>query len=146
MGEPIPFPDPPPHGGFRARMAAGSLSRQAALKELQATYNARLDYLEKQLGTAVQIGKAQLEVQANEYLRDLEAKHLEALAEIGIRNEDARARALIKLNDSTVVRLREVEQKDWPETMIRETIAKILSRQKQTSEKIMAELGGPSGA
>lgn len=139
------MPDALVAGGFRTRIAAGALSRKAALQELHATYEARLEYLNKKLDTAVQVGKAQLEVQANEYLRELEAKHLEALAEIGIRNEDARARALIKLNDHTVERIREVQNRDWPDVMIQDTIKQILSRQSQTARKIMAELGETMG-
>ncbi len=86
--------------------------------------------------------KTQADVLAKEYLSELDARHLEVLTEIGLRNKDTREKALLELTDRTVEKLREVQAKDWPEALIEDTIDKLLGLRQRLVDEILEELGG----
>ena len=118
------------------------LSRKATLKALEAHYSSQLDALTYSLTKAVQVQKARADVIAEEYLKELDARQLEMLAELGLRNKDTRERALLKLTDTTAARVKEVQEKDWPEQLVKDTLLELFTLRKRVVAEIMKELGG----
>lgn len=127
--------------GILAKFQQGRLSRKASLEAMRLKYDSQIEALSHNLTKACQVEKAKADVMADEYLKELDAQHLLVLSELGLRNKETREKALMKLTQSTVDRLKEVQQMDWPESMIQETIQEILELKKRAVVDIMNELG-----
>lgn len=138
----VALPDATAPQGILMRWRENKLGRKAALRALEAHYDSQLDALTHSLTKAVQVQKARADVIAGEYLRELDARQLEMLAELGLRNKDTRERALLELTEMTAAKLREVQDKDWPAELIRDTIGELLALRKRVVSEIMKELGG----
>jgi hypothetical protein len=138
----VALPDNTAPQGILTRWRENKLGRKAALRALEAHYDSQLDALTHSLGKAVQVQKARADVIAGEYLRELDARQLEMLAELGLRNKDTRERALLELTEMTAAKLREVQDKDWPAELVRDTIGELLALRKRVVAEIMKELGG----
>jgi len=78
---------------------------------------------------------------AEEYLKKLDAKHLEVLAQLGMRNASTRWKAVTDLTDMAVAQVREVEGKEWPEKLIKNTVEKVFALRERVAAEIMKELG-----
>ena len=137
-GLPIQCEDPQ---SLLAKYQKGRLSRKASLEAMQATYDSRIEVLNHQLMKAVVVEKAKADVLAEKYLKELDSQHLVILSEMGLRNKETREDALMRLTQSTVNRIRELQQMDWPESMIKETFDQILELKKRAVGEIMSELG-----
>ena len=127
--------------GILAKYQEKRISRKASLTAMKATYDAQIEVLNHRLTQAVIVEKAKADVQAEEYLQQLDAEHLAVLSEMGLRNKETRERALLRLTQSTVDRIKEVQDMDWPESMIKETMTQILALKKRGVDEIMSELG-----
>lgn len=138
----VALPDTTAPQGILMRWRENKLGRKAALRALEAHYDSQLDALTHSLTKAVQVQKARADVIAGEYLRELDARQLEMLAELGLRNKDTRERALLELTEMTAAKLREVQDKDWPAELVRDTIGELLALRKRVVAEIMKELGG----
>lgn len=137
-----PIPDAKAVQGILAKWRSNNLERGAALAALKENYTSQLDVLKHCLTAAARVKKTQADVMAEEYLKELDARHLEVLTEIGLRNKDTREKALLELTDRTVEKLREVQGKDWPEALIEDTIQKLLGLRERLVAEILEELGG----
>jgi hypothetical protein len=131
--------------GILGQWRANKLGRKAAMESIQLHYTSQLDALAHQLAKAAQVRKAQADVMAEEFLKELDTQHLAVLTEFGLRNKETRERALIELTDATASKLREVQEKDWPEELIRDTIMQLFSLRKRVVSEMMKELGGEYG-
>lgn len=127
--------------GVLAKFQQGVMTRKASLEAMKLRYDSQIEALGHQLAKACQVEKAKADVVADEYLKELDAQHLQVLSELGLRNKETREQALMKLTQSTVNRLKEVQQMDWPPSMIEETIGEILELKKRAVAEIMNELG-----
>jgi len=123
---------------FRER----KISRKAALKALEASYNSQLDALTHSLVKAVQVQKTRADVVAEEYLKELDARHMEVMDELGLRNKETRERTLVTLTDQTVAKIKEVQAKDWPPSMIADTMNELHKLRKRFIAEMMKEVGG----
>lgn len=136
-----PVPDAKAMQGILAKWKASTLERRAALEALKENYGSQLSVLKHCLTAAAKVKKTQADVLAKEYLSELDARHLEVLTEIGLRNKETREKALLELTDRTVEKLREVQAKDWPESLIEDTIGRLLGLRERLVEEILEELG-----
>ena len=127
--------------GILAKYKANKLERKAALKALEKSYSGQLSVLEHQIVKAEGLRKTEISVLAEEFLKDLDARHLEVLAEIGMRNKGTREAALVNLTEQTVEKLKDVQQRDWPESLVRDTVRDLLELRERLVREIMEELG-----
>lgn len=127
--------------GFFMGLKQKKLEKQATMRELETFYEKRLDVLTYKLEQAGKVEKARSHLIAEEYLKELDAKHLEVLSQIGLRNKDTRERGLLQLTDMTVARLKEVHDKDWPPELVNETIQELFALRKRYVAEMMQELG-----
>lgn len=138
----VDAPDPNAAQGILAKFKKNQLSRRATIQALETHYETQLDTLKYSLAKASQVQKARADVLAEEYLQQLDARQLEVLSELGLRNKDTRERALLDLTEMTVAKLREVQEKDWPDELRRDTIEELLGLRKRAVAEMMRELGG----
>ena len=89
-------------------------------------------------------GKARADVDYENYLKELDAEHLEVLAELGLRNKDVRERTLLQLTEMTAVKLKEVQAADWPNELKDATVNELFELRKRFAAEMMKELGGDS--
>lgn len=137
----IQVPELSAPSGILSQFKANLIKRRSAMAALQTHYDSQLDVLSHTLARAGQVEKSRADVVAEEYLKELDAKHLEVLAELGMRNKETRERALIALTDQTVIKVREVMSKDWPEELIQETLQELFTLRKRVIAEILRELG-----
>jgi len=137
----IAAPDPSILQGVLMRWKSGKLGRKAALELLQLHYDSQLDLLREGLVQAVKVHKTRFRVDADEYLKILDGRHLEALTKLGMRNAFVRWKAVIDLKDMLVAKLNEVRAKDWPPSLKAETIKELMDHQKLVAGEMMRELG-----
>lgn len=138
----VDAPDPNAATGIIAQFRRNQLSRKATIAALKEHYDTQLDTLKYSLAKASQVQKARADVLAEEYLQQLDARQLEVLSELGLRNKETRERALVELTEMTVAKLREVQDKDWPDEIRRDTIEELLGLRKRAVAEMMRELGG----
>lgn len=138
----VALPDTSASRGIVMQWKENKLGRKAALKALEAQYNGQLDALTHSISKAVQVQKARADVVASEYLRELDARHIAMMAELGLRNKDTRERTLITLTDQTAARLAEVQSKDWPEELIADVMNNLFTLRRRVVAEMMKELGG----
>jgi hypothetical protein len=127
--------------GILAKFQKQILSRKASIEALKARYDSELEFLTHKLSKACQVEKAKIDVMAEQFLQELDAQNLQVLSELGLRNKETRERALLALTESTVAKLKEVQEKDWPPTLIDSVVGELLALRKRVVDEIMAELG-----
>jgi len=130
--------------GILANFKAGKIKRTVALQALEDNYNTQLDVLKHQLKQAALVKRTQIDVLAEEFLKDLDSRHLAVLTEIGLRNVDTRVKALVDMTDQAALKLREVQAKNWPQQLIDETIQNILLLRTRMMHDLMKELATDS--
>lgn len=81
---------------------------------------------------------------AREFLAKLDADYQLVLQGIGVANEGARQETLKRLGDQTALSLKEVNEADWPDFMVSETVKVITTRYLNFLEEIKKDLN-PSG-
>ena len=127
--------------GFLAKLGEGKAKKHAVLKMLALKHNAEIDMLEARLTKLVKAQKVHADVVAEEYLNRLDARKLELLTELGIRNVNTRQTALVQLTNTTVAKIKEVQAMDWPEPLKERTIHDLLALLKRFNLQVMEELG-----
>ncbi len=127
--------------GILSQFKANTIKRKAALAALQTHYDSQIDVLAHTLSKAAQVEKSRADVTARQFRKELDSKHLEVLAQLGMRNKDTRERALLDLTDQTTARLLEVGQKDWPQHFKDTVIKDLMVLHKRYIDEIVAELG-----
>jgi hypothetical protein len=104
-------------------------------------YDAEIDILSSTLKQIVRVRTIHAEVAAEKYLNQLNAKHLEVLTQLGMRNVNTRQRAMVELTNTTVAKIKEVQASDWPDSLIDQTIHDLLLLLKKFNLKLMEEMG-----
>ncbi len=128
--------------GILAKWRANQMGRKAALDALAAQYSGHLDLLKHNIIEQVKVGKERISVAAEEQLKELDAKHLEVLAQLGLRNADTRLKTMADVTDMVVARLKEIEEKDWPMPLKEEMITKAFALRDRVIAEIMKETVG----
>jgi hypothetical protein len=134
--EPVAKPD-----GVVTQYKANKITRRAALEHLEVWYKAQLEVARHRLTEVARVRKAEATQLAEQFLHSINSQHLQFLAELGLRNEDARNRAFLALGDQTSNALREIQERDWPPQMIESTIQAVMDRYSRFFAKLSHELG-----
>lgn len=137
----LSLPDSNLSRGILARWQANTISRKAALEQLQSAYDAQLGLLKHQLEQAVTMKKAQADVIAKEYLKHLDAQQLEILTKLDLKNKGTREKALLELTEDTAARLKEVQNSDWPDILKADTVKQLFQLRERYVAEMMKELG-----
>lgn len=137
----VPVPDPREKGGLLERWQKGNIDRRMAVNEFQDRCDAQLEALRFQLRKAVSVSNARADLMAEEYLKGLDAEHLEILAGLGLRNTRTRAESLKAVTEMIVEQIKEIQDKDWPPALIDHTIDELLALRTRTCAELMRELG-----
>jgi hypothetical protein len=127
--------------GAIAQFKASQIGKRAVLKHVQIWYEGQLEAAKHAVGEAVRVRKAEASRVAERLLMEIDSEHVEYLLTLGLRNEDARSRAMIELGDQTSKTLKEIEGRDWPPALIQQAIDGIVERHRRFFQKITEELG-----
>jgi hypothetical protein len=87
------------------------------------------------------VKKTETDVIAEEYLKELDARHMEVMNDLGLRNIDSRNRTLERLNDQYVAKIKEIRDKDWPPEVIAETLELMSRLRMRFIAEMMTEVG-----
>lgn len=127
--------------GILMKYRENKLNRKSTLQALELTYKTQLDALTHTLTRALQVKKTETDVIAEEYLKELDARHMEVMNDLGLRNIDIRNRTLEKLNDQYVAKIKEIKDKDWPPDVIIETLELMSKLRMRFIAEMMTEVG-----
>lgn len=127
--------------GLLSQFKANQIKRKSALAALQTHYDSQIDVLKHTLSRAAQVEKSRADVTASQFLKELDSKYLEVLAQLGMRNKDTREKAILDLTDQTAVRLQEVQGKNWPQQFKDSIIDQLMSLHQRYIDEIVADLG-----
>jgi hypothetical protein len=137
-GPPSPIATPE---GIIAKFKMNQVAKKAAIAHLESWYGAQLDVVRHQLTEVARVKKAETSLLAEQFLSSINAQHLEFLADLGLRNEGARSKALIQLAEQTSQTLKEISSRDWPPALQEQTINGVLQRNETFFKKLVNELG-----
>ena len=135
------IPKVEPSLGIIGQWQAGTLTRQAAVKQLSAVYDAKYDILKHTLKKAVEMKTAEADVQAMEYLKELDSEKLAILSKLNLKNKATRETHLNELHESTAARLREVREANWPERLKLDAYDRLFELNKRYADEMWAEVG-----
>lgn len=138
---PLAVPDKTAARGILMKYRENKLNRKSTLQALELTYKTQLDALTHNLVRALQVKKTETDVIAEEYLKELDARHMEVMNDLGLRNIDIRNRTLEKLNDQYVAKIKEIKDKDWPPGVIAETLELMSRLRMRFIAEMMTEVG-----
>src|SRR5262245_61711215 len=127
--------------GILHQWKLSKIDKKTALEAVQARYDAQLDTLRYQLRQAVNVSNARADRIADEFLKKLDAEHMEVLTSLGLRNASSRADALIKAREIIAIKLSEIQSKNWPQALVDRTIDDILELERRVCAEMMRELG-----
>ena len=126
--------------GIIARWKAKKIGEKAALEALTAQYTGHLELLKHNILEQVKVGKGRISLTAEELLKEIDAKHLEVLAQLGLRNVNVRLKTMTALTDLVVARLKEVEAKtEWPVALKEEMINNAFALRDRAVAEIMKD-------
>jgi len=137
----LSVPDKTAAHGILMKYRENKLNRKSTLQALELTYKTQLDALTHNLVRALQVKKTETDVIAEEYLKELDARHMEVMNDLGLRNIDIRNRTLEKLNDQYVAKIKEIKDKDWPPDVIIETLELMSKLRMRFIAEMMTEVG-----
>jgi len=142
-GDSGPLPTLGAPRGVLMEFKANRMGRKATLEALQDQYNSALIIYKHHLQNVVMGQTARDDVDYAAYQKQLDQEYLEVLAELGLRNKSVREQTLIKLTDMTAARLKEVQEKDWPQALKDSVIDDLIALRQRFSDEMMKELGRP---
>ena len=125
--------------GLIAKFKNNKIKRKAAIESLKTWYDAHLEIAKKQVTKAVEIKSAEIELEAEQYLQEINRQHLEFLTQIDFANVDTREKGLIQLGRQTSEMLKKVIEEDFPPSIREQTIAGMMDLQKRHFAKLMKE-------
>jgi hypothetical protein len=127
--------------GVIANFKANKITRTAVLEHLKAFHGAQLEAAKHHLSEAVRVRKADSTATAEQFLQLINARQVQFLTEIGLRDNQARGAALMTLQSQTADMLKQATSQDWPEALKDKAIAGILELNSRFFERLMTELG-----
>lgn len=117
------------------------INRKAALSGLQKQYDAQLDMLKTTLAGALRVHEGQTDQVVKSFFYKLDQKNMEMLAELGLRNLEARQKVLMQITEMTASKVQEAQGKNWPKDFIDDTLQQLWNLRMQTIAEIMKEPG-----
>jgi hypothetical protein len=124
-----------------ANYKANKITRAAVLEHLKAFHAAQLDAAKHHLSEAVRVRKADSTATAEQFLQLINARQVQFLTDIGLRDMQARGEALMKLQTQTSELLKQAMGQDWPDTLRDKAVAGILELNSRFMDRLMTELG-----
>ncbi len=137
----VPLPETDAQRGIVMQWKRNQIDKKTALQAIQAQYDAQLDALRYQLRKAVTVSNARADRIAEEFLKKLDSEHIQVLKDLGLKNAETRARALIEVRDMIAAKLMEVQGKRWPQQLVDRTIDDLVDLEKRVCTEMMKELG-----
>jgi hypothetical protein len=137
----VPLPDTEATRGILMQWKRNQIDRKTALQAIQSQYDSQLDALRYHLRKAVSVSHARADRTAEEFLKKLDSEHIQILKDLGLRNAETRASALIEVRDMIAAKLGEVQKKKWPQPLVDRTIDDLLDLEKRVCAEMMKELG-----
>lgn len=125
--------------GVISRIRSEQIQSRAALEFDREWYNSQLEVSKHQLKKAVELKKKETDAEIERLLTDISRKHLQYLTELGLKNSAQREEALEKLSDQTALRIKRLQQKDWPDSLIEQTINGVITLHQRFFDKILEE-------
>lgn len=125
--------------GIVGRIRSEQIRNRAALVFDRDWYNARLEVSKHQLKRAVELKIKETDADVERMLTDISRKHLQYLTEMGLRNSEQREEALERLSDQTASRIKRLQAKDWPDSLIEQTINGVIELHQRFFDKILEE-------
>ena len=129
-------------GSVLQNLKIGRIERKAAVKELEVITAGQIDVLIHQVKEAAKVKKTEATVTADKFLKELDLQFQEVVQALGLKNEAIRVDTLKKLGDRTAQDMKEVMNKDWPESMKDDVLLAIKVRWKGFVEDLMKDVSG----
>jgi hypothetical protein len=127
--------------GAITQFKANKIGKKAALKHVETWYNGQIEAAEHAIKEVVRVRKAEVTKIAERLLLEINEEHFRYLTTLGLRNEDARHKAMLELGDQTAKMLKEIEGREWPPHLIEQAIHGVTERQTRFFQKLMEDLG-----
>lgn len=131
------FMDAP--SGPIAKIKSEQIKSKAALEFDKDWYNAQLEVSKHQLRRAVELKIKETDADIERLLTDISRKHLQYLTEMGLKNSEQREEALERLADQTAQRIKRLQGKDWPESLIEQTVNGVIELHQRFFDKILED-------
>jgi len=125
--------------GLTSKVKSEQIKAKAYLEFDREWYNAQLDFSKHQLKRAVELKIKETDADIERLLADISRRHLQYLTEMGLNNFEQRHEALERLSDQTANRIKRVQGKDWPESLVEQTISGIIELHQRFFDKILEE-------
>ncbi len=127
--------------GFIANYKANKITRTAVLEHLKVFHASQLEAAKHHLIEAVRVRKADSTATADQFLQLINARQLQFLTDIGLRDNQLRAEAVRKLQAQTAEQLKQTMAQDWPEALRENAINGIVELNRRFFQRLMTELG-----
>jgi hypothetical protein len=125
--------------GLISRVQSEQIKNKAGLEFDRKWYEAQLEVSKHQLKRAVELKIKETDADIERLLTDISRRHLQYLTEMGLRNSEQREEALEQLSDQTAARIKRLQGKDWPESLIEQTINGVIELHQRFFDKILAD-------
>ena len=127
--------------GIVASFQGKRLKKRAALQAMHHYYTAQLEVAKHTFEEAVRAKKADVSLVTTEFLDRLNERYMSHLAKLGLRLFGVRNEALMKLNDQTSATMKEIQEKDWPESLRKKMMDGVMQNYDRFFKKVLEELG-----
>lgn len=125
--------------GIVSKVQSDRIKSKAGLEFDRAWYDAQLEVSKHQLKRAVELKIKETDADVERLLTDISRRHLQYLTEMGLRNSEQREEALERLADQTAARIKRLQGKDWPDSLIEQTINGVIELHQRFFDKILED-------
>jgi hypothetical protein len=125
--------------GILGKFKSGSISRKAALTEMQVLSDAHLEATRHALKRALEVDQQRIDLIAQKYIYQITEEHLRDMQEMGLRNFESRMKTLLRLNTEAAALLKQAEAQDVPSFIKQKAIDAIVSKFDEFYRNITAD-------
>ena len=122
-----------------SKIKSEQIKTRAALEFDKEWYKAQLEVSKHQLKRAVELKIKETDADIERLLTDISRKHLQYLTEMGLKNSEQREEALERLSDQTAQRIKRLQGKDWPDSLIEQTVNGVIELHQRFFDKILED-------
>jgi len=127
--------------GVIANFKANLIQRRAALQQIRAYADEQLNVVKHMLSEASRVRRTEITLKAEEFLRDLSARHLANLQQIGLQNIAMHNNVVEDLMNEVSKTLGQFSGADWPEALKQDAIGSVMKQYKRFLDQLDLELG-----